>query len=91
MPVQALYKESLLPFIQYLTPISPGSHELRSSRARILALSISASLLLSMTPALANPPKPTIAQIEAAKKAEAEKKKAADAAAAVLNKANLTL
>ena len=44
-----------------------------------------------MTPALANPPKPTLAQIEAAKKAEAEKKKAADAAAARLNKANLTL
>jgi len=64
---------------------------LRSSRARVLALSISVSLLLSMTPALANPPKPTIAQIEAAKKAEAEKKKAADAAAAKLNKANLTL
>jgi len=48
--------------------------------------------VLSITPALANPPKaPTIAQIEAAKKAEAEKKKAADAAAAKLNKANLTL
>jgi hypothetical protein len=48
--------------------------------------------VLSITPALANPPKaPTIAQIEAAKKAEAEKKKAADAAAARLNKANLTL
>ena len=46
---------------------------------------------MSLTPALANPPKPTIAQIEAAKKAEAEKKKAADAAAAKLNKANLTL
>lgn len=46
---------------------------------------------MSLTPALANPPKPTIAQIEAAKKAEAEKKKAADAAAARLNKANLTL
>jgi cell wall-associated NlpC family hydrolase len=44
-----------------------------------------------LTPALANPPKPTLAQIEAAKKAEAEKKKAADAAAARLNKANLTL
>ena len=64
---------------------------MRSSRARKVALSISASFLLSMTPALANPPKPTIAQIEAAKKAEAEKKKAADAAAAKLNKANLTL
>jgi cell wall-associated NlpC family hydrolase len=48
-------------------------------------------LVFTLTPALANPPKPTIAQIEAAKKAEAEKKKAADAAAAKLNKANLTL
>ena len=46
---------------------------------------------MSLTPALANPPKPTLAQIEAAKKAEAEKKKVADAAAAKLNKANLTL
>ena len=58
---------------------------------RILAFSLSSLLILSLTPALANPPKPTIAQIEAAKKAEAEKKKAADAAAARLNKANLTL
>jgi len=64
---------------------------LRSSRVRIIALSLSSLLVLSLTPALANPPKPTIAQIEAAKKAEAEKKKAADAAAARLNKANLTL
>ena len=64
---------------------------MRSRRARVLALSISALPLFSMTPALANPPKPTIAQIEAAKKAEAEKKKAADTAAAILNKANLTL
>ena len=48
-------------------------------------------MVFTLTPALANPPKPTIAQIEAAKKAEAEKKKAADAAAAKLNKANLTL
>jgi cell wall-associated NlpC family hydrolase len=48
-------------------------------------------LIFTLTPALANPPKPTLAQIEAAKKAEAEKKKAADAAAARLNKANLTL
>ncbi|NBY52030.1 MAG: peptidoglycan endopeptidase [Actinobacteria bacterium] len=57
----------------------------------MIALSLSSLLVLSLTPALANPPKPTIAQIEAAKKAEAEKKKAADAAAARLNKANLTL
>ena len=64
---------------------------MRSRRARVLALSLSSLLVLSLTPALANPPKPTIAQIEAAKKAEAEKKKAADAAAARLNKANLTL
>ena len=64
---------------------------MRSSRVRILAFSLSSLLVLSLTPALANPPKPTIAQIEAAKKAEAEKKKAADAAAARLNKANLTL
>ena len=48
-------------------------------------------MVFTLTPALANPPKPTLAQIEAAKKAEAEKKKAADAAAAKLNKANLTL
>jgi cell wall-associated NlpC family hydrolase len=65
---------------------------LRSKRVRLLALSLSSLLVLSITPALANPPKaPTIAQIEAAKKAEAEKKKAANAAAAKLNKANLTL
>jgi cell wall-associated NlpC family hydrolase len=64
---------------------------LRSRRARVLALSLSSLLVFTLTPALANPPKPTLAQIEAAKKAEAEKKKAADAAAARLNKANLTL
>ena len=64
---------------------------MRSTRARVLALSLSSLLLLSATPAVAKPPKPTLAQIEAAKKAEAEKKKAADAALARLNKANLTL
>jgi cell wall-associated NlpC family hydrolase len=49
-------------------------------------------LLFSTTPAIANPPKkPTLAQIEAAKKAEAEKKKLVDAANARLAKANLTL
>ena len=64
---------------------------MRSRRVRVIALSLSSLLVLSITPALANPPKPTLAQIEAAKKAEAEKKKAADAAAARLNKANLTL
>ena len=64
---------------------------MRSRRVRIIALSLSSLLVMSLTPALANPPKPTLAQIEAAKKAEAEKKKVADAAAAKLNKANLTL
>ncbi|MFM2175884.1 MAG: hypothetical protein RLZZ527_960 [Actinomycetota bacterium] len=48
-------------------------------------------MLLSTSPALANPKKPTLAQIEAAKKVEAAAKKAADAAAAKLKKANLTL
>ncbi|MEY3430662.1 MAG: hypothetical protein RLZZ79_671 [Actinomycetota bacterium] len=48
-------------------------------------------MLFSTSPALANPKKPTLAQIEAAKKVEAAAKKAADAAAAKLKKANLTL
>jgi cell wall-associated NlpC family hydrolase len=56
-----------------------------------LALSLSSLLLFSATPAIANKPKPSLAQIEAAKKAEAEKKKLVDAATAKLNKANLTL
>jgi cell wall-associated NlpC family hydrolase len=56
-----------------------------------LALSLSSLLLISATPAIANKPKPSLAQIEAAKKAEAEKKKLVDAATAKLNKANLTL
>jgi cell wall-associated NlpC family hydrolase len=64
---------------------------MRSKRARVLALSLSSLLLFSATPAIANKPKPTLAQIEAAKKAEAEKKKLVDAATAKLNKANLTL
>jgi len=64
---------------------------MRSKRARVLALSLSSLLLFSATPAIASKPKPTLAQIEAAKKAEAEKKKLVDAATAKLNKANLTL
>ncbi len=64
---------------------------MRSKRARVLALSLSSLLLFSATPAFASKPKPTLAQIEAAKKAEAEKKKLVDAATAKLNKANLTL
>lgn len=64
---------------------------MRSKRARLVALSTSFLLLIAHSPAYGKTPKPTIAQIEAAKKAEAEKKKIADAAAAKLSKANLTL
>jgi cell wall-associated NlpC family hydrolase len=56
-----------------------------------MALSTSFLLLIAHSPAYGKTPKPTLAQIEAAKKAEAEKKKIADAAAAKLSKANLTL
>ena len=64
---------------------------MKSKRARLIALSTSLLLLIAHSPAYSKTPKPTIAQIEAAKKAEAEKKKIADAAAAKLSKANLTL
>ncbi len=64
---------------------------MRSKRARLIALSTSFLFLIAHSPAYGKTPKPTIAQIEAAKKAEAEKKKIADAAAAKLSKANLTL
>ena len=64
---------------------------MRSKRARLIALSTSFLLLIAHSPAYGKTPKPTLAQIEAAKKAEAEKKKLADAAAAKLSKANLTL
>jgi xylose isomerase len=58
---------------------------------RRIALLTASLMLFSTSPALANPKKPTLAQIEAAKKVEAAAKKAADAAAAKLKKANLTL
>ena len=48
-------------------------------------------LALSATPAIAATPKPTLAQIEAAKKAEAAKRAAAEAAAKKLAAANQTL
>ena len=64
---------------------------MRFSSVRHLALLLSTLLIFSTTPALANPKKPTLAQIQAAKKVEAEAKKAAQAAAARLTKANLTL
>ena len=55
-----------------------------------MCLAIIASLTLAATPAIAKP-KPTLAEIEAAKQAEAAKKTAADAAAKKLAAANLTL
>jgi hypothetical protein len=58
---------------------------------RRLALILVSLLFISSIPSYANPKKPTLAQIEAAKKIEAEAKKEADAAAARLAKANLTL
>lgn len=64
---------------------------MRSKRARLIALSTSLLLLIAHSPAYSKTPKPTIAQIEAAKKAEAEKKKIANITAAKLSKANLTL
>ncbi|CAN2222205.1 Spr Cell wall-associated hydrolases (invasion-associated proteins) [Candidatus Nanopelagicaceae bacterium] len=56
----------------------------------LMCLAIIASLTLATTPAIAKP-KPTLAEIEAAKQAEAAKKAAADAAAKTLAAANLTL
>ncbi len=58
---------------------------------RRLALLLSALLLLTSIPSSANPKKPTQAQVDEAKRIEAEKKKAADAAAKKLAQANLTL
>ena len=55
-----------------------------------MCFAIIASLTLAATPAIAKP-KPTLAEIEAAKQAEAAKKTAADAAAKKLAAANLTL
>lgn len=64
---------------------------MRSKRARLIALSTSLLLLIAHSPAYSKTPKPTLAQIKAAKKAEAEKKKIANITAAKLSKANLTL
>jgi cell wall-associated NlpC family hydrolase len=57
---------------------------------KLVSLAVIAGLTLSATPAIAKP-KPTLAEIEAAKQAEAAKKAAADAAAKQLAAANLTL
>jgi cell wall-associated NlpC family hydrolase len=64
------------------------------SQNKFLALAIILGLTLSatpFTPAIAKPPKPTLAQIEAAKKEEAAKKAAAATAAKKLAAANQTL
>lgn len=58
---------------------------------RVLIIALALGLVFSIAPASAKSPKPTLAQIEAAKKVEAAKKAAADAAAAVLAQANQTL
>ena len=58
---------------------------------RAISFALIAILTLSTAPAVAKTPKPTLAQIEAAKKAEAAKKKAADAQAAKLAAANQSL
>lgn len=58
---------------------------------RAVSCALIAILTLSTAPAVAKTPKPTLAQIEAAKKAEAAKKKAADAQAAQLAAANQSL
>jgi len=59
-------------------------------KSRLLSLALITGLTLGSTPAIAKP-KPTLAEIEAAKKAEAAQKKVADAAAKKLAAANLTL
>ena len=59
-------------------------------KSRLLSLALITGLTLGSTPAIAKP-KPTLAEIEAAKKAEAAQKKAADTAAKKLAAANLTL
>lgn len=58
---------------------------------KIFAIAIALGLACSTTPAFAKPPKPTLAQIEAAKKEEAAKKAAAAAAAKKLAAATQTL
>ena len=63
----------------------------KSSRNRAVALGLAFLLATSATATFAATPKPTLAEIAAAKKAEAAKKTAADKAAAVLANANKTL
>ncbi len=55
------------------------------------SIALALGLTLTTTPAIAKSPKPTLAEIDAAKKIEAAKKKAADDATKKLNAANQTL
>jgi len=57
----------------------------------VLACVLAVAFVAGTTPAYAKTPKPTLAQIQAAKKAEAAKRAAANAAAAKLAAANQTL
>ena len=58
---------------------------------RKIAIFSAGFLILASAPAFSVPPKPTQAEIDAAKKIEAEKKQAADAATAKVKAANQTL
>jgi peptidoglycan DL-endopeptidase CwlO len=58
---------------------------------KALTLAVVLGLTFSIAPAIAKSPKPTVAEIKAAKKEEAAKKAAANAAAAKLAAANQTL
>jgi cell wall-associated NlpC family hydrolase len=64
---------------------------LKSKRLILVIWNLSLTLSLTQIGAMAATPKPTQAQIDAAKKIEAEKKAAADAAAKKLNSAKKTL
>ena len=60
-------------------------------RNRVLVFALAVAFIGSATPAYAKTPKPTLAQIQAAKDAEAAKRAAANAAAAKLAQATQTL
>ncbi len=60
-------------------------------RNRLLVITLALGLTLASAPAYAKTPKPTLAQIAAAKKAESEKRAAANAAVEKLAAANQTL
>jgi cell wall-associated NlpC family hydrolase len=60
-------------------------------RNRVVVITLALGLAFASSPAYAKTPKPTLAQIAAAKQAEAEKRAAASAASAKLAAANQTL